>query len=237
MKSLYPIAALALTALVVSAPTGAHAQDPARVLERTVSVSATGSAVATPDRAAISPGVMTEAATAREAMTLNTVAMRKLIDGLKALGIEAKDIQTTAVNINPRYADGRGGKAPTITGYQATNQVRIIVRDLKKIGEVLDQAITLGANQMGGIAFEVSNAETLKDEARKVAMANARRRAELYAAAAGVAVGGVLAISETTQGPQPRIFAGARAAMAEAVPGEAGSVDLTVQVHVTWTLR
>jgi uncharacterized protein len=228
-------AALAVAAALAASQ--AEAQDGLKGGDRTVSVSATGSAAASPDRASISTGVMTEAATAREALSLNTTAMKKLIDGLKALGLEPRDIQTTTVQVNPRYADGRGNKAPTITGYQAVNQVRIVVRDMKRLGEILDQSITLGANQMGGIGFEVSNAEVLKDDARKAAMVNARRRAELYAAAAGATVGPVLAISETQANPQPRMYGGARAAMAEAVPVEPGSVDLTVQVHVTWALK
>jgi hypothetical protein len=214
----------------------AMAQDAARMTERTVSVSASGGAAATPDRAAISTAVMTEAATAREAMSLNNGAMKKLIDGLKALGIEAKDIQTTAVNVQPRYGKPRNDGSSLVNGYQATHQVRIVVREIARLGEVLDQAVTLGANQMGGVSFEVSEAERLKDEARKAAMANARRRAELYAAAAGVGVGPVVAISETAPAPGPRHFQ-ARAAMAEAVPVEAGSIDLTVIVHVTWALK
>lgn len=215
----------------------AAAQDGSKTAERTISVSATGSAAAAPDRATISTGVMTEAATAREAMTANATAMKKLIDGLKAQRIEPRDLQTTAVQLNPRYANASGGRAPAINGYQTTNQVRITVREVGRLGEILDQAVTLGANQMGGIGFEVSTAETLKDEARKAAMVNARRRAELYATAAGVTLGPVLSISESVSGgPQPRFQAG-RAAMAEAVAVEPGSVDLQVQVHVTYALR
>jgi uncharacterized protein len=225
---------VALTLMAMSPQAGAQDGKPA---ERTISVSASGTAAAAPDRAVVATGVSTEAATAREAMSLNTVAMKKLLDGLKAQRIEAKDIQTSNLQLNPRYADGKGGRAPTITGYQALNQVRIIVRELPRLGDILDQAVTLGANQMNGISFEVSNAETLQDEARKAAMVNARRRAELYATAAGVALGPVLTISETLSGaPAPRMYAG-RAAMAEAVAVEPGSVDLQVQVHVTYALK
>ena len=110
----------------------------------------------------------------------------------------------------------------------------------KKLGEILDASLTLGATQMGGIAFEVSNAETLKDEARKAAMVNARRRAELYAAAAGASLGQVISIAEDVRmaGPRPMLM-GARAAsmQAEAVPVEVGSMKLEATVHVTWSLR
>jgi uncharacterized protein len=211
---------------------------PTHVSERTVSVSAQGHASAAPDRASISTGVQTEADTAREAMSRNTAAMSKLIDGLKALGIAGKDIQTTAIQINPRYTQPRDGKTPVVNGYTALNQVRIVVGDIKKIGEVLDSALTLGANQMGGIAFEASGAETLRDDARKQAMVNARRRAELYAAAAGVTLGQVLTISEdigATNHGSPMLVH--NRAKAYAVPIEAGTIDLAATVHVTWALK
>jgi uncharacterized protein len=152
--------------------------------ERYVSVSATASVAADPDMAAISTGVIVEADTAKEAFARNSTVMAKLIEGLKALGIAAKDIQTTAVNVEPRYTQAKDGRPATISGYRVVNQVRLTVRDVKRLGEMLDGAIMLGANQVNGISFDVSNAETLKDEARKQAMDNAKRRAELYATAA-----------------------------------------------------
>ncbi len=216
----------------------AMANDPKKEFERSVTVSATGSVAADPDHAVISTGIATDGDTAREAMTKNTASMTKLVEGLKTAGIAAKDIQTTAINVEPRYNNPRDGKPPSVIGYRVVNQVRIMARDIKKFGEVLDQSITLGANQMGGISFEVSNAEMLKDEARKQAMANARRRAELYAQAAGAALGNVLTISEQVMGGgSPRAYVGARMMQAEAVPVEPGSQKLEVQVHVMWALK
>lgn len=207
--------------------------------ERTVSVSASGHMSATPDVAAINTGVLTEASTAREAMNANSAAMAKLIEGIKAQGIDPKDIRTIGINVNPRYSTPRDGRPAVITGYSANNQVRIIVRDLKRLGEVLDAALSLGATQMGGISFEVSQAETLKDEARKSAMANARRRAELYAAASGTSIGNVIAISEDMQvdGPRPVFMGRAKATASAAVPVEVGSMELEATVHVTWSLK
>ena len=235
----------ALTAIAVAlagfTPAAAQSTPPdtARMIERTVSVSAQGRISAAPDRASISTGVQTEADTAREAMARNTAAMSKLIDGLKALGIAAKDIQTTAIQVNPRYTNPRDGKPPVINGYTALNQVRIVVVDIKKIGEVLDAALTLGANQMGGIGFEVSTAETLKDDARKAAMTNARRRAVLYAAAAGATLGQVISIAEDIRMAGPTPYTGRMKTMAASadVPVEAGTVDLETTVHVTWALK
>jgi uncharacterized protein len=243
----HPIKALAVGAALLAAvlvPGSASAQQSgnpqgARMIERTVSVSATGSVTADPDQASISTGVQTEGDTAREALSRNNVAMGKLIDGLKALGIGPKDIQTTGLNVNPRYQNFRDGRPPVINGYQALNQVRILVRDLKRLGEILDQSVTLGANQMGGIAFDVSQAETLKDDARKVAMANALRRATLYATAAGAEIGPVLNIAESVQmaGPRPMMMGRAAMAAEASVPVEPGSQRLEVQVHVTYGLK
>ena len=228
---------VAMTCAMVWVVTQACAQAPipetARMTERTVSVSATGHASAIPDLAAISTGVQTEASTAREAMSRNTVTMTKLVEGLK----EAKDIHTTTLNVNPRYTTPRDGKPAVIDGYSATNQVRIVLRDMKRLGDILDTALTLGATQMGGIAFEISKAETLKDEARRDAMVNARRRAELYAMAAGVILGEVLVISEDAQNNGPHQVLMATRSSAAPVPVEAGSMQLDATVHVTWRLK
>jgi uncharacterized protein len=211
------------------------AAEPDRQHDRTVSVSATGGVAAEPDLATISTGVVSEADTAREALSRNTATMAKVIEGLKALGISAQDIRTTAVNVEPRYRSAKD-QAPAIVGYQVVNQVRITARDLKRLGEVLDQIVSLGVNQVGGIAFEVSKAEELRDEARKAAMANALRRARLYASSAGAEIGPVVTISEDAPAPGPRPMARTSLAAGD-VPIEPGTQRLEVKIHVTWALR
>lgn len=203
---------------------------------RSITVSATGMVAVEPDQAQISSGVTSEAATAKEALAANSTAMRKVIDGLKEAGVAAKDIQTASLRINPRYTRPKEGEAPQIDGYSVTNQVEITVRDLDKLGLILDTLVSLGANEMGGLTFGVSKAETLRDEARKEAVANARRRAELYAAAAGVALGDVLKIDEGGEsGPPPMPMA--RAMKVEAVPVERGTEMLSASVTITWALK
>ena len=235
LKHILIAAALIAAATLVQART-AMAADGDKTAERFVSVSATGSVGAEPDLATISTGVVVEADTAKEALARNTAVMTKLIEGLKALGIAPTDIQTTAVNVEPRYVQAKDGRPTTISGYRVINQVRLTVHEVKRLGEILDGAIVLGANQVNGIAFDVSNAEALKDEARKQAIANARRRAELYATAAGAQLGSVLTISEdTSSGPRPMPMA--RTAMAGPVPIEAGTRTLTVEVRVAYALR
>jgi uncharacterized protein len=227
------VAALLAAALILGGTTS-MAADSDKTNERSITVSAIGSVPAEPDLAYITAGVASEADTAREALNRNSTLMTKVIDGLKAAGIAAKDIQTSAVNVEPRYTQPKDNRAATISGYRVSNQVRLTVRDIKKLGDVLDQAISLGANQVSGIAFAVSNAETLKDEARKQAIQNARRRAELFAAAAGAQLGPVLRIAEEVSAARP--MPGARA-LAASVPIEPGTRTLDAEVHVTWALR
>ncbi len=232
-----PLATAAMILGVMAAPLAAEEKP----MERTVTVSATGNVSAEPDEATIQTGVTSEAKTAREALSKNSEAMKKVIAELKGKGIEPKDIQTTQFNIEPVYVYPKEGQPPVLNGYRAHNMVAVKVRNLDKLGEVLDQLVTSGSNQMNGISFDVSKAETLKDEARKAAMANAVRRAKLYAQAAGADVGEIVQISEdvSISGPQPVFYGKARtmAANAESAPVERGSVDLEARVTATWKLK
>ncbi len=222
--------------LLAAALQPAFAED--KPMERTITVSATGTAAATPDEASIQTGVSSEAKTAREALAANSRAMNEVIAKLKASGIDAKDIQTSQFSIEPVHAYPQEGQPPVITGYRAHNAVSVKVRNLDKLGEVLDQLVAAGSNEMGGITFGVSKAETLKDDAREQAIANALRRAKLYAAAAGAEVGEIVQISEDTSYLEPRpMMAGRMAMAAEAAPIERGSIDLEARVTATWRLK
>ena len=204
---------------------------------RTISLSASGVVKVDPDLASISTGVTSAGETAREALSANTNAMKAVIDGLKSAGIDARDIQTTNFSVSPRYQHFKNRQPPEITGYTVTNSVHIIVRDLKELGNILDKIVTLGANQIGGIQFDVSNSDELKDAARKQAVANALRKAKLYAAAAGTEVGDVLKITEESHQYSPRPQMMRTAMKSEAAPIEAGSQSLSVRVSVTWELE
>lgn len=222
-----------LATLLLATPT--FAED--KLMDRLITVSATGYSSAEPDRARVSSGVTAEAATAREALTANTKAMDAVIAGLKESGVDAKDIQTSTFNVEPRYTHPRDGSPASIDGYRVSNQVDVVVRDLSTLGGLLDKLITLGANQMNGLTFEVSEAETLRDAARKEAVANARRRAELLAEAAGAALGEVMTINEEVRFDGPRPMAMRSAMVKEAAPIEAGSATLEASVTVTWRLK
>lgn len=225
----------AALALLAGGFEGAHAEE--GKMQRTVTVSASGQVAVKPDLARISAGVTTEAGTARDALARNNEVMGKVIAGLKAAGIAASDIQTSQLAVHPRYTNPREGHPPAISGYQVTNQVRLVQRDLAGLGEVLDRLTSLGANQISGLSFEVSTAETARDEARRQAMANALRRARLFAEAAGAKVGPAITISEDAPHPAPRGGAMARTAMAGAVPIEEGELQLEARVTVTYALE
>ncbi|MFN0219493.1 MAG: SIMPL domain-containing protein [Hyphomicrobium sp.] len=234
-RSMTIFAATIFSALMAASATMSHAEE--AKMQRSITVSASGTASAEPDQARINTGVVSEAPTARDALSANSAAMQKAITELKSKGIDAKDIQTSAFNVEPITVYGKDGQAPRITGYRVTNQVSVLVRDLKKLGEILDHLVTAGANQASSLQFEVSKEETLKDEARKEAMANALRRAKLLAEAGGAEVGEVLQISEEVSYQGPRPFATTRMAKAESVPIETGTSTLEARVTVTWALK
>lgn len=233
-----------IAALILALPIPGFAQDRPqdKQMNRTITVSASGTTDAVPDVARITSGVATEAPTARAALTANTEAMNKVIAGIKAAGIEAKDIQTSNFNINPQMDYPQDGKPPVLRGYRVENSVSIRVRDIARLGDILDQIVTLGANQTGQLSFEVSKADALKDDARKAAMANAARRAKLLAEAGGAELGKVVQILEDVAftGPEPRaVMMEARAVKMSAapVPVEQGSAELEARVTVTWELK
>jgi hypothetical protein len=164
--------------------------------------------------------------------------MTKVVAELKQSGIEANDIQTTNFSVEPRYDSSDEDGPPKLVGYRVTNSVFITVRDISKLGEVLDKIVSLGANSIGGISFGVANREAVENEARKLAMADAIAKAILYAEAAGAKLGEVMSISEQG-GFQPYFEKRAAAPMASAapVPIEAGTESVSMQVSVTWELK
>jgi uncharacterized protein YggE len=237
--SRYPLPALLILAVALvytASPANAHEREPQK---RTIALAATGTVKAVPDRVDISTGVTSEALTARDALDKNSEAMAKVVEALKADGIEAKDIQTTNFSVSPVYEQRKEGQAPFITGYRVTNTVRIALRDTKKLGAILDKVVSLGANTIDSIEFSVAEPEALKDEARKTAMENATANARLYAEAAGVKLGPVLTIIEEDAFiPRYAKAAPMRAEMAAPdVPIEAGTATVEVRVRVTWELE
>jgi uncharacterized protein YggE len=160
-----------------------------------LSVSAEAESRRVPDVATISAGVVTQSADANSAMRANATQMDKVMAAIKAAGVAERDIQTSGVNLNPQYKYVEN-QNPTITGYQASNTVNLKIRDLGKLGKVLDSLVASGANQINGPTFEVEQPEPAYDEARRAALEKAQARAQMYAKALGMQVRRIVSISE-----------------------------------------
>ncbi len=233
-----------LTAVAVLA-TPAFAQTAPQVPQRTLSLTGLGEVKSAPDIAVISTGVVSEAKTAREALTLNNKAMASVLQTIEAAGVAKKDIQTSSFSVQPKYkyskrASSGEQEPPRITGYTVSNSVTVIARDLEKLGPVLDAVVSSGVNQMNGLSFSIAEPEPLRNEARKLAVADARTRAELYAQAAGVSLGKILSISEGGghTPPQPALRRAAfEAAAADAVPIAQGQQSIQIQVNIVWEIE
>ncbi|HAH09417.1 MAG TPA: hypothetical protein DCL54_02525 [Alphaproteobacteria bacterium] len=220
-------------------PEPSHANGEHR-MARTISVNGEGEAYGRPDQASISTGVTSEAATAQAALSANTAQMTQVIAELKKAGIEDKDIQTSNFSVSPVYENEQPGipRRPKISSYRVSNSVSILVRDLSKMGAILDQVVQLGSNEVGGINFSIKDTKALMTEAREAAIADAKARAETYAKAAGVSVGRVLSISEGgAQAPVPMFAARAVALESAPVPIEAGQQQVSATVSVVFELN
>ncbi len=226
--------ALIATMLVMAAPTMAEEGT------RRITVVGQGSVEAVPDMATVSMGVISEAKTGAGAMTLNSTTLADVMAQLKAAGIEARDVQTSNLSLSPRWDNKSSsrGEGQKIGGFVASNTVTVRVRDLSVLGEVLDAVVQSGANRFNGLHFGLQEPQPVQDAARKVAVADARRKAELYAVAAGVTLGDVLTISEVAQnGGGPVMMAmGAEMAQSRAVPVSQGELSVATSVSVIYAI-
>jgi uncharacterized protein YggE len=201
----------------------------------TISVTGEATVSVPPDLAQIDAGVSTEAKTAREASETNNAAMGKVLLALKGAGIEEKDFQTSRLSLQPQYAPNRSGPN-AVVGYRAANRVTIKLRDVTKVAATIDLLVAAGANELGGISFMVSAASKLLDDAREQAIADARRKAEIYAKAAGVTLGSPVSISEEGSQVAPQ-FRRMAAGVAASAPVATGEETLHVTVSVVWAIK
>lgn len=210
-----------------------------------VTVEGRGEVSAAPDTAFITSGVTTQAPTAREALDANSAAMQALIEELRDAGIAERDIQTSNFSVNPNYVysnvrdDSGYTLPPRIDGYQVSNTVTVKVSDLDSLGVVLDRAVTVGANTIHGIGFSVAEPEDLYNEARRLAFADARAKAELYAGLAGESLGDIESIREGQSYSPPVPQYAVRAASADmesSVPIAGGELTFSITVAVEWDL-
>jgi uncharacterized protein YggE len=229
------IAAAALLSGAAAAPMAyAQSSDEAMFRATTLSLSAYGETRIGPDQATITLGVSVQEPTASAAMAANRSRMNATIAALKGQGIAEKDIQTSGLNLNPQYVYEQN-KPQRLTGYQATNDVTITVRDLAKLGTVVDAVVAAGANQINGISFGLANPRAAEDAARKAAVQALSAKAALYAEATGMKLARLVNLSEgggyAPQPPRPMFKLAMRADAAESTPVQPG--ELSVRIDVT----
>lgn len=207
-----------------------------------ISVTAEGEAATAPDMAVVSMTVLREAETARQALDDTNAAMNAVLEAMKGEGIAERDLQTADFSIQPRwvYPEPKNGVQanPSIVGYQVSNTLSVRVRDLAKLGTVLDTSVTLGVNQGGNIAFTNDNPDETIDAARKEAVARAIAKARVLAEAAGVGLGKIMTISEQSYAnpPVPMMRAEFAKAADAAVPIAAGENQYRVSVSITFEI-
>ncbi len=225
-------AVLALSAV----PAAAQSND-AAFRATTFNLSAAGETAIAPDMATITLGVQSEGASAAAALSANGAAMNKVIAALKKAGVAERDIQTSNLNVNPQYAYEQN-QPPRLTGYQASNQVTILARDLSKLGQTVDAAASAGANTVGGISFGLQNPQKAEDEARIKAVAALKAKSDLYARATGYKVVRLVSLNEAggyTPSPQPvPMFAMAKREMADSTAISGGELKVRVEVSATY---
>lgn len=227
------LGATAMTASAQTAPAVASASADGTLL----SVSAQAEAKRVPDIATLSAGVVTQAADANAALRANADEMTQVVAAIKAAGIAERDIQTSGVNLNPQYRYAEN-LPPAITGYQASNNVNITVRDIAKLGKIFDALVATGANQVNGPSFDVDDKESAFDEARRAAVEKARARAEMYAKTLGMKVRRIVSISEGNGYNPPRpMMAMAKMERSQAdTPISPGENTLSVNLDVVFEL-
>jgi uncharacterized protein YggE len=208
---------------------------------RTLAVNGTGKAYLTPDIAYIYIGVQTENADAAEAVAENNTKAQKVVDAIKAFKIEAKDIQTTNFSIFPQQQYDENGKLTGVI-YMVNNTVYVTLRDIEKVGEVIDAAVTAGANTINNIQFDVEDKAEALSEARKAAVADARRQAEELATAVDVSLGAVQSMSSYTSGMPVPMYegkggGGVFADQAAAAPVSAGQLVVQVDVSIVYAIE
>lgn len=197
-----------------------------------------GSVEQAPDMATITLGSQFAAKQADDALDQVSEATATVLATLTELGVEAKDVQTSGLYLNPVWDDSynrHGGR--NIRGYSAGNTVHIRVRDLDKLGGLLDQVVEDGANTFNGLSFGLQDSTDAKNEARRRAVADARAKAELYAEAAGVSLGKIIELTDgVTSSPQPMFMERSAMVMSDAVPIAEGEVSTSARVTITFEI-
>lgn len=205
-------------------------------------VEGVGTAVAAPDSAKVNLGIEESGSSLASVQSSASEKSKKLVDAIKSLGVNEKDIKTTSYQVNPQYSFN--GSTQRIQGYMISISYQVTINDLERVNEILETALANGSNQASGISFELSD-ETKKrliDDARKEASEEAKQKAKSLAQASGVTLGKVLSVSEYSNsgGPVPmftKIDAAGGAELANEVDIQPGESELSVTVMISYEIR
>jgi len=244
MKSALAMMALGAAAL----PVAAIAQTSVTIAETApvVTLNVTETVQAAPDIATVGTGVQIRAPTAQQAMTDNAVKMDSLIGALTKAGIARKDIQTSGINLNAQYdySNREGDQSgPRFLGYEASNQLSVKLRDVKRVGSLLDTMVKAGATNINGPSFSIDDPAPMLTQARATALKSAKSQADFYAQAAGFRSARLVSISEGNSGGNPPMpmMQSARfkteAASDVPTPVEPGQVGSSVTLTVQYALE
>jgi hypothetical protein len=233
IPSIFIIVALVLSACSASISFG-------QAQPRTINVTGNSQVIMTPDIAYVSIGVHSEAASAAEAVAANNTQTQAVIEAIKAQGVDAKDIQTTNFSVYQQQQTNPQTGEVTGTVFMTDNTVYVTMRDITKIGTILDASIKAGANSIYGITFDVQNKEAAMASGRDEAMADAQAQAEQLASSAGVKLGDVQNIGYYSSSPSPIYYdnkALAAGGGGANVPVSPGQLTMTVSVSVTYGIK
>lgn len=214
------IAGILLASIVVPVA----AQQPEEGGLATMTVNGRSEVRVTPDKATVQLGVNLRGTSARQVQEEVNARLNQIIENIIEVGVRKEEIQTSEFNLTPLYANYRPNEVqePKITGYNAGYTVTVPLTELEKIGPVIDAALQAGANQLQGIRFGLQNEEPIREEALRKAVAQARRKAELLAQAAGVRLIRLLQISESGVSIRPPVM------FSRALAGEAADTSTPV---------
>jgi uncharacterized protein YggE len=237
-------ARIASAALIPAALGGAFALAAAPAMAQdaafrasTFNLSAYGETRVAPDMATISLGVQNDDMTAAGALKANGLKMNQVIAALKKAGIAERDIQTSGLNVNPQYVYEQN-QPPKFNGYQVSNQVTVVVRDLSKLGQAVDATVSAGANTVGGVSFGLQNPDAAENAARVEAVKALQAKADLYAKATGYKIVRLVSLGEGggyTPAPPPMpMYAMAKREMADSTAIAGGELKVRIDVSATY---
>jgi hypothetical protein len=208
---------------------------------RTLNATGEGKVYLVPDIAYVNIGVHSQAATVAEALKDNNAQAQAIQKALTDMGVDAKDIQTSAFNVYPQQQTPKPGSTdtPPVTVYVVDNTVTVTVRDLQKLGDLLDKVVSSGANNINGVQFDVANKDAALSEARKQAIQDAQRQAQEIASAAGVVLGPIQSLNVNTVGQPGPMYAGKGgfATAESSVPVSAGQLLISASANITYIIQ